>query len=140
MMRVERLGIPAFVARSSYDAALLECLKMDRSALRGHPFRERVEGLLAEVEHAYAGPANHAMPAQRRGEHETLEEQYAALFWHYLDRALRAPDELELALMEARIWCLLREFRADTGCPLDGPAHQNGARCLMAHSGLETPT
>jgi hypothetical protein len=119
MMKVENRRISALLARPSYDAALRERLKMDRSALRGHPFRERLESLLAEVEHAYASPANHlTMPAQRRSEREELEEQYAPLFWHYLGRALRAADEVEFALMEARIRCLLREVQAQTGRPL----------------------
>lgn len=94
----------------------------ERAALRGHPLRERLESLLAEVEHAYARSANQpTMPAQRRGGCEELEEQYAPLFWRYLGRALRAADEVEFALMEARIRCLLREFRAEMGRPLGGP-------------------
>jgi hypothetical protein len=98
----------------------MERLKMGRTASRAHPFRERLEGLLAEVEHVYAGPANHpTMPPQRY--EEELREQYAPLFWHYLGRALRATDGVEFALMEARIRCLLREFRADAARVLDGP-------------------
>jgi hypothetical protein len=119
MMRVERRGIPALVARPSYHAALRERLKMDRLALRGHPFWQRLEELLAEVEHAYASPASRpTVPPQRRSEHEDLREQYAPLFWHYLGRALRAAGEVEFIFMEARIRCLLREFQAETGRPL----------------------
>jgi hypothetical protein len=123
MMRVETRGIPALVARPSYQAALMERLAIGRPALRGHPFWERLEGLLAKVDQAYAGSANHpTMPPQRRGGCEELKEQYAPLFWHYLGRALRVVGEVEFALMEARIRCLLREFQGETGRLLaDGP-------------------
>ena len=121
-MMVENGGVLALLARPSYDAALRERLKMDRLALRGHPFWQRAEGLLAEVARAYVRSANHPTAAQRRGECEELKEQYALLFWHYLGRALRAVGEVEFALMEARIRCLLREFQAETGRLLaDGP-------------------
>jgi len=113
-MRVENRGVLALLARPSYHAALMERLTICRSELRGHPFRERLERLLAGVEHAYASAANHpTMPTQRCGEREELREQYAPLFWHYLGRAFRAVGEVEFALMEARIRCLLREFQAE---------------------------
>ena len=123
MTMVENRGIPSLPARLSYHAALLERLKMDRSALRGHPFRERLEALLAEVEHAYTGLANHVtMTAQGRVERQELKEQHAPLFWHYLGRARRAADEVEFALMEARVRCLLREFQREVGhLPADDP-------------------
>lgn len=90
--------------------------------MRSHPFRERLEWLLAEVEHAYVRSGNQpTMPPQRHGEREELEEHYAALFWHYLGRALRAADGVGFALMEARIRCLLREFRAEMMHQLRGP-------------------
>jgi len=112
----------ALLVGPSYHAALMERLKMGPSELRSYPFRERLEGLLAEVDHAYASPANHpTMPAQRRGEREELEGQYSPLFWHYLGRAFRAVGEVEFALMEARIRCLLREFRAEMAHLLGGP-------------------
>lgn len=122
MMSVSNRGILALVARPSYHDALMERLKMDRSALTGHPFRERLEGLLAEVEQAYTGSADRVGRAQCQCEAEEPKEQYAPLFWHYLGRALRAADEVELALMQARIRCLLREFQAEIGRLLaDGP-------------------
>ncbi len=132
MTMVENRGIPALRAGPSYHAALLERLKMDRSALRQHPFQERLEALLAEVEQVYAGRADRPkVSAQRRGEHEELREQYAPLFWHYLGRALRAVDEVEFALMEARIRCLLREFKAEMGRQWVGPGCLNsGSRWL----------
>ena len=102
MTMVENRGIPALPARPSYRAALTGCLKMARSAFRGHPFGERLEALLAEVEQVCAGPADRPkVSAERRGEHEELREQYAPLFWLHLGRALRAADEVEFALMEA---------------------------------------
>jgi len=118
MMGTGNGGLLKLLVRPSYHAALLERLKMDRSALTGHHFRERVEGLLAEVARAYVGSANHPAAAQRGGDREELKEQYAPLFWHYLSRALRAADEVEFALMEARVRCLLQEFRAETGRPI----------------------
>jgi hypothetical protein len=122
MMMVENGGVLALLARPSYHAALMERLKMGPSELRSYPFRERLEGLLAEVEQAYASPANHpTMPAQRRGEREELEGQYSPLFWHYLGQAFRAVGEVEFALMEAGIRCLLREFRAEMGRLWVGP-------------------
>ena len=123
MMMVEDGGVLALLARPSYHAALMERLTIGWRELRGHPFRERLEGLLAEVEHAYARSANQpTMPAQRRGRCEELKEQYAPLFWHYLGRTLRAADGVEFALMEARIRCLLQEVQAETGRLLaDGP-------------------
>ena len=126
MTMVENRGIPALPARPSYHVALLEGLRMDRSAFRGHPFRERLEALLAEVEQAYVGPVNRpTMPARRRCEGEEWREQYAPLFWHYLGRAIRAVDDVEFALMEARIRCLLREFQAGTRDLVDfGPKAQ----------------
>jgi len=123
VMVVGNRGIPASPARPSYHAALLERLRLAQSALRGHPFRERLEGLLVEVERAYAGSVDRlGGRAQRRREHEELREQYAPLFWHYLGRALRAAGDVEFALMEARVRCLLREFQAMVGRLLaDGP-------------------
>lgn len=41
--------------------------------------------------------------------------------WHNLGRAFRAVGEVEFALMEARIRCLLREFRAEMAHLLGGP-------------------
>jgi len=115
MRMVENRGIPGLPAKPSYHAALLERLKMARSALRGHPFRERLEALLAEVERAYTGSVDRlGGREQRRRELEELKEQYAPLFWHYLGRALRAADEVEFALMETRVRCLLREFQTGT--------------------------
>jgi hypothetical protein len=122
-MMVENGGVLALVPRPSYHAALMERLKMGRPALSGHPFWERLEELLVEVEHAYARSANQpTMPAQRRGGCKELKEQYSPLFWHYLGRAFRAVGEVEFALMEARICYLLREFQAMVGRLLaDGP-------------------
>ncbi|MDP2949904.1 MAG: hypothetical protein Q8P22_10250 [Chloroflexota bacterium] len=63
-----------------------------------------------------------ATAAQRRRECEELEEQFAALFWHYPGRPLRAVDKVEFALMETRVRCLLREFGGEAGrLPADGP-------------------
>jgi hypothetical protein len=129
MTMVENRGIPALPARPSYHAALLGRLKMDRSALSGHPFRERLEALLAEVERAYTGLANHVtMPAQGRVERQELKEQYAPLLWHYLGRAVRAVGDVEFALVEARVRCLLREFRAEMGRLVSRP-QLLGSRC-----------
>ena len=126
MTMVENRGIPALPARPSYRAALTECLNIDRSALMGHPFQERLEVLLAEVERAYTGSVDRlGRREQRRPELEELKEQYAPLFWHYLGRAVRAVDDVEFALMEARVRCLLREFQAGTRDLVDiGPKAQ----------------
>ena len=76
MRMVENRGILALPARPSYHAALLERLKVERSALSGHAFRERLEALLAEVERAYTGLANHVtMPAQGGVERQELKER-----------------------------------------------------------------
>jgi hypothetical protein len=101
-------------------------VNIDRSALMGHPFQERLEVLLAEVERAYTGSVDRlGGREQRRRELEELKEQYAPLLWHYLGRALRAAHEVEFALMEAGIRCLLREFRAGTRDLVDiGPKAQ----------------
>lgn len=132
MMGTENGGGLKLLARPSYHAALTERLKMGRSELRSHPFRERLEELLAEVEHAYARSANQpTMPAQRCGRCEELNEHYSPLFWHYLGRAFRAVGEVEFALMEARIRCLLREFGGRWPVYWLGPACLNsGSRWL----------
>jgi len=131
MMGVENGGVLELLARPSYHAALMERLTIGRRELRGHPFGERLEGLLAEVARAYVRSANHPTAARRRGECEELKEQYAPLFWHYLGRALKAADGVEFALMEARIRCLLREFRAEMGRLWVGPGCLNsGSRWL----------
>ena len=121
-MMVGNRRISALLAGTSYRGALMERLKVGRAALMTHPVRERLEGLLLDVEQVYASPTDHlAFPAQRHDGHEGLIEQYAPLFWHYLGRVLRAADKVEFALMETRIRCLLRECRAEMRPLLDGP-------------------
>ena len=115
-------GSSALLAGANYSGALMEHLKMGQAASKTHPFRGRLERLLAHVERVYSGPTDRpALSVQSHDEYEELREQYAPLFWHYLGRALRATDGVEFALMEARIRCLLREFRADAARVLDGP-------------------
>jgi hypothetical protein len=119
---VNNRGSSALLAGADYYGALMERLKTGRTASRAHPFRGRLERLQADVERVYAGPTDRsALSVQSHDEYEELREQYAPLFWHYLGRALRAVGDVEFALMEARIRCLLREFRADAARVLDGP-------------------
>ena len=95
---------------------------MVRTASRAHPFRGRLERLAVGVEQVYAGPTERPVSSvQRQNEYEELREQHAPLFWHYLGRALWATDAVEFALMEARVRCLLGEFRADAARVLGGP-------------------
>jgi len=119
---VKNRGSSALLAGANYSGALMERLKVGRTASRAHPFRGRLERLQADVERVYAGPTDRsALSVQSHDEYEELREQYAPLFWHYLGRALRATDGVEFALMEARVHCLLQEFRADAARVLDGP-------------------
>ena len=120
----------ALLAGTSYRGALMERLNVGRAALRTHPVRERLQALLADVEQVYAGPTDHSgFPVQRHDEHEELREQYAPLFWHYLGRALRAADEVEFVLMETRIRCLMQEFRAEMGTPIERAVAGRSPRC-----------
>jgi len=117
---VNNRGSSALLAGANYHGALMERLKMGRIASRAHRFRGRLERLLAHVERVYTGPTDRpALSVQSHDEYEELRGQYASLFWHYLGRALRATDGVEFALMEARIRCLLREFRAEAARVLD---------------------
>jgi hypothetical protein len=74
------------------------------------------------VEQVCAGPTERPLPGVHgRDDHEKLRAQYAPLFWHYLGRALQAIDRVEFALTDARIRCLLREFRVNVAGVLDEP-------------------
>jgi len=116
---VKNRGSSALPARPDYCGALMERLKMGQTASRARPFSGRLERLLAQVEQLYVGLADHPTVSPQRCDEE-LGEQYAPLFWHYLGRVLQATDGVEFALMEARIRCLLREFRADAARALGG--------------------
>lgn len=114
---VKNDGSSAPAVRADYCGALMERLKMGRTGSQAHPFRERLERLLADVEQVYTGPADH--PSQDGL--EEVREKYAPLFWHYLGRVLQAAGGVEFALMEARIRCLLRESRAAAARVVHGP-------------------
>jgi predicted aminopeptidase len=75
---VNNRGSSALLAGANYCGALMERLKMGRTASRAHPFRGRLERLQADVERVYAGPTDRpALSVQRHDEHEGLREQYA---------------------------------------------------------------
>jgi hypothetical protein len=119
---VENRGSSALLARAHYCGALMERLKMGRTASRTHPFRRPLEGLLAHVEQVCAGPTERPLPGVHgRDEHEELRAEYAPLFWHYLGRALQAMDRVQFTLTEACIRCLLPEFRVKAAPVLDEP-------------------
>lgn len=119
---VKDRGSSALLARADYCGALIERLEMGRTASMTHPFRRRLERLLAHVEQVCAGPTERPLlGVHDRDNHEELRAEYALLFWHYPGRVLQATDGVEFALMGARVRCLLREFRVNAARALDEP-------------------
>jgi hypothetical protein len=113
----EESGIAALLARASYRGALMERLKAGRAARgrtpsgSGWTAGRSGAGLRRSIDRL--GSRCNATTSTRNWESST------PLFWHYLGRAFRATGGVEFALMETRIRCLLREFRAEMRLLLD---------------------